>query len=154
MSDEIKTNNSSATITNQITQDVLNGSPFVADDDTFDISVRFYRDKKKFVVEGGDENFKADTSGIKTLSLTIKYPSQGDTSLIAAQARLMNEKIKPENISVSDFLQVEVIRFLTLVRKWNCDKPLNNENLMNLSPKIMKVILEKIRVEVGIDGII
>jgi len=154
MSDGIKTNNSSATITNQIASPVLNDGPFVADDDTFDISVRFYRDNKKFVVEGIDEDFKKDASNIKELTLTMKYPSQGDTSLITAQARQMNEKIKVENLNVSDFLQVEVIRFLTQVRKWNRPEPLDNENLMNLSPKIIRVILEKIRIEIGIDGII
>ena len=46
------------------------------------------------------------------------------------------------------------------VRDWdlysvrNLSKKINNENIMLLSPKIIKVLISKLRDEIGLDGII
>ena len=129
-------------------------SPFVTDDDLFMVSARFFKENKKFIVEGVDDGFDALKGCVQVLTLTVKYPSQGDASLINGQVRRMNDNIKSEDINVTDYMQIELIRLLTLVRKWDIKEDLNNENILKLSPKVIKVLLEKIRTEIGFDGII
>jgi len=59
-----------------------------------------------------------------------------------------------EELDIRDFLQLEFIRCLVLMREWDLKDPLNNSNIMKLHPKIVKAICQKIREEIDMDGII
>jgi hypothetical protein len=89
--------------------------------------------------------------------LTLKYPNQGDTTTIANT--LGNGTFKNQNRSVDgglgamDFMLLELARFTCLLRKWSINKPITNENVLNLNPKIFKAILNKVREHLGTDGI-
>jgi len=126
---------------------------FVTELNTFNVSVKYYTVNGKLFVEGVDEEFDKDAL-CGSLSVTFKYPSQGDMSKIAVN--LSNVKSisgNLENIDIRDFLNIEFARLLCLIRKWDSKKTLSNENILSLHPKIVKGILSKMREEIGMDGI-
>lgn len=127
---------------------------FVSDDDLFNVSVKYYRDYKKLKIED-EEDFNPTHEDIQELTCTLKYPSQGDTSLIAAQSSQVKKSGggATEELSLRDFIQLEFIRFAVLVREWNLDETLNNNNIMKLHPKVVKAVLNKVREEIDMDGI-
>jgi len=126
---------------------------FVGDGDVFDISIKYYKDGKKLKVED-EEDFNASEDGVQELVCTLKYPSQGDSSLIASQsAQVRRTAGVTEELSLRDFIQLEFIRFAVLVRKWNLDETLDNNTIMKLHPKVVKSALGKVREEIEMDGI-
>ena len=135
---------------------IRDNSPFVSEDDVFEVKVRYYKNGRRVFVEEVDEDFKEFDPNIQTISIVIKYPSQGDTIDINAQSKRYATESSTNNQinAVSDYLQMEVVRFLHLARKWDIEKDLNNGNVLSLNPKIVKGILAKIRNEIGTDGII
>lgn len=120
---------------------------FITEDDKFNVSVSFYKKDKKLIVETIDDDFSLDHKSIK-IDLTFKYPSQGDVSTI----NHISMQSKVENMDVRDFARLELSRMLCLVRGWNIPKPCNNENVIALSPTIVKAILNKIREVIGTEG--
>ena len=153
---EVKKEADVASVATEVKTVVVDDSPFVTDNDTFDVRVRYYKVNKKIMAEEVDEDFDKDNKGIKTLSLTIKYPSQGDAFLINSQSKQSN--VESKNLSqinaIADYLQTEVIRLLNLVRKWDAKETLSNESVLSLHPKVVKAILGKVRDEIGTDGIV
>jgi len=128
---------------------------FVREEDTFDIEVEYYFDGKKVMVKGIDLLFEEAKEGVQKLGCKIKYPSQGDSSLISAQASQMRSSTKSsDELDLRDFIQLEFIRLMVLIRGWDLDEELNNANIMKLHPKIVKSIVEKIREEIDMDSII
>lgn len=126
----------------------LKDSPFVTDDDTFDIKVEYYKDKK-IIVEGSDDfdNTKEKSS----IVFTIRYPSQADCDAIIQKSRMIVDFSK--ELDVQSLLRTESIRFMTLIKSWDVDKELNNENIMSLHPDIIRRALIKIREEISVQGL-
>ena len=83
--------------------------------------------------------------------LTFKQPNQGDVTNIIGMVYSGGSKLQPND--VVDFTRLELARFMCLIRKWSSDKPIDNENILALNPKIVKAILNKIRESIGADGI-
>jgi hypothetical protein len=119
------------------------------------VSVRYYVEGKKIFVEDSDELFDTTRADIQELVCSIKYPSQGDVSLIMAQANQVKNRLGSvtNELDLRDFIQLEFIRLMVLVRKWNLKEKLNNENVLMLHPKIVKALVAKVRNEIEMDGI-
>jgi len=126
--------------------------PFVTESDVFEVLVRYYRENHSFYIEGVDDDFKEEVEDVQEIICTLKYPNQGDITLINAQAS--NFSVEAENFDLRDLAHLEFIRFLVLVRKWNLDETLNNAAVIQLHPKIIKTICMKIREEIGLEAII
>jgi len=127
-------------------------SPFVTEDDLFNITVQYYRDGKKMVVQNVDDDFNK-TKDCASIELKIKYPSQGDCDIISEQGKV-NSDITLDQLNIREFMKLEFVRFLCLVRKWSLDLELNNTNIMTLHPSIIRAILYDVREELGMDGIL
>jgi hypothetical protein len=125
---------------------------FVTEKDIFDIFVEYYKKDGNLYVEGVDENFDK-TFKTKKLSMTFKYPNQGDIGLINIQAHNTKSSMGGD-MSVRDFLALEFHRFNVLIRKWSLNKEINNSNVLSVHPKIIKSFLSQIREKIGMDGII
>lgn len=125
---------------------------FITEKDVFDISVEYYKKDENLYVEGIDENFDKN-SKTKKLSITFKYPNQGDIGLINIQSHNTKSSMDGD-MSVRDFLALEFHRFNVLIRKWSLNKEINNSNVLSVHPKIIKSFLSKIREKIGMDGII
>lgn len=124
---------------------------FVTEKDIFDVSVAYYKENGKLFAEIVDSDFDMDKKTNSAI-LTFKYPSQGDTTVIANH--VFSKGIKTgENLDILEFNRLELARMACLLRKWNVDKPITNENVMNLHPKIVKAILAKIRDVISTEGI-
>lgn len=135
-----------------VEQDKNRMLPFVTEEDVFEVSVKYYFKDKECFVENITDGFDATNKDITDLTCTLKYPSQGDITLISS--RITAFKLNQEEIDLKDFYNVEFIRFLVLVRKWNVDATLNNENALRLHPRIVKALLLKIRDVIHLDAII
>jgi len=127
-------------------------SPFVTEDDLFNVTVQYYRDGKKMVVQNVDDDFNK-TKDCAFIELKIKYPSQGDCDIIAEQGKV-NSDIVLDQLNIREFMKLEFVRFLCLVRKWSLDLELNNTNIMTLHPSIIRAILYDVREELAMDGIL
>ena len=125
---------------------------FVTEEDVFDVTVSFYKDDKKLLVESIDEEFSKEHEA-NQITFSVKLPSQGDVSAIFTMARNNSSGMRSED-DVLGFTHLEFARFMCLVRKWSVKKELNNGNLLSLNPKIIKAILIKVREQLGIDGIL
>jgi len=124
-------------------------SPFVTDEDVFDIAIEYYKEDKKIMAEGSD---KFDDKKAKSrIVFTMRYPSQADCESIMQQSRTMVDFSK--DMDVQSLLRMESVRFLTLIKSWSVDKELNNENIMALHPDIIRHALVKIREEIGVHGL-
>ena len=125
-------------------------SPFITGEDTFDVSVNYYRDGNKVIVEGNEIfDIKRQSSAI---GFTIRYPSQADCEIIMKSCKdIYIENV--DNLDIRKFMKVELVRFLTLVKKWDVDEVMSNETIMRLHPDIIRVSLIKIRDEIGTNGI-
>jgi len=126
--------------------------PFITEQDIFDISIKYYIDGKKYSVELVDDTFDKNHKDMQELVCKLKYPSQGDISMI--NSKITGMKLDYEGLDIRDFAQIEFIRFLVLVRKWNLEAALNNENVMKLHPNIVKAVILKVREEIGLEAII
>ena len=126
---------------------------FITENSTFDISVIFQKDENKILVENVDASFdEKNIVDSKSINITFKYPSQGDITEIANSP--IRSSVKGlETLSVSDFTLLETARMLCLIRKWSIKKPINNQSIMELNPKIVKAIIYKIREKIGNEGI-
>ena len=123
---------------------------FVTEDDTFEVTVKYYKEEGKILVEGIDETFDSKKSS-KDIAFTLKYPSQSDCLKIASSFPKINADV--EKVDIREFMAMELSRFFNLVRKWSINKKLSNEAIMDLNPKIIKGVLALIRNKIGMDGI-
>ena len=128
-------------------------SVFVTEDDKFDVTVEFYKDNGKTIVRGVDDSFDIARK-CESFTVTVKYPSQGDVELIYSASGKSVDPTNPQEISVPDFLRLELSRLLILIRKWSAGTELTSEKIYQLNPKIVKAIILKIRTEIGMEGII
>ena len=128
-------------------------SVFITEDDIFDVTVEFYKDKGKTFVKDIDSDFDI-TKPTEKLNVTLKYPSQGDVDTIYSMAGRQVTATNPADISLPDFLRLELARLAILVRKWSAGVDITPEKIYQLNPKIVKGIIIKVRNEIGLEGII
>jgi len=126
---------------------------FVSEKDIFNVSIEYYKDEKNnIIVEGVDEGFDI-TRTAKKISMTLKYPSQGDVSTIS-NSNVRNGIKSIDNMTVNQFILLEIARFVTLLRSWSLSQKVSYDTIMSINPKIIKGVLNKVREEIGTEGII
>lgn len=132
---------------------LLDFSPFVTEDDRFDIFVACYKDERGvLLVDRVDEDFKEDDPRVRKIKFVFKNPNQGDCNVVTTQAKMvMNEDEKP---NIADLTNLEWARLMVLIRSWSLVEELNNANLIKLSPKVIRSVVFAIRDEIGLEGII
>ena len=132
-------------------QVVNNSSPFITAEDVFNISIDYYREGVKVIVEGNDKY--DDKKEKSSIGFMVRYPSQADVETIMQGCKDILVDVD-ENMDLRKFIKIELFRFLTLVKAWSVEQPISNENIMNLHPDIIKAVLAKVRSELGTNGII
>ena len=125
-----------------------NESIFITESDTFDIKVKWYKVDKTLFIEDSDSEFDEKFEDMNEFTATFKCPSQGDYEIIVAASNYKS----PEEMKVSDVLQMELTRVVTLVRKWTLPQPL--ERMVQLDPYIIQSIMTKVRDVLGMKGIL
>jgi len=135
----------------QVTEQNEESILFITEKDTFDVIIKYYKDKDSVMVEGIDDDFVV-SKGDKSFTMTLKYPSQADVSRIAQEG--IKLKITSEEMDLRDIMGLEFSRILCLMRKWSLKEKLNIETIMKLHPKIVKAVLLQVRIKLGMDGII
>jgi hypothetical protein len=125
-------------------------SIFITEKNTFDVEVSFYKEGDRIIVDG-DENF--DESKVKgKFAVTLKYPSQGDYTLI--QTIAASKKSAGDDFTISDLMALQFARLNILIRKWTLAKPCTQEAISNLDIQISKAVLNKISEKIGMDGML
>lgn len=127
-------------------------SIFITEDDVFNCNIKYYKENRKFIVEGADDNFESIKAD-KDLNLTFKYPSQGDMELIDATAGI-NSSAVSNDFRIKEVMRLELARVLVLIRGWSSKKKISNDAVLSLNPKIIKGITSKLREIIEMDGII
>lgn len=150
---EIKIENNKESDITKFTEKAVDGESvlFITENSLFQISVKYNDDKGKISVERIDDDF-AVVDKTKEITVTLKYPSQGDCDRIMSSGKTMGANNK--EMDIRDVVQMEFLRLLVLVRKWNLKSALNNENIMKLQPKIVKSMIVAVRDIIGLDGIL
>lgn len=144
--DVVKSNNS---VGNTIKQDD-NSDIFITEDNTLELTVKYNQKGNGLSVEKIDDDF-VESSETKKITVTVKYPSQGDYDVIAgAFNRRPNES---KDLEVKDILRMEFCRLMVLIRKWSLPRSCTPDNLMQLHPRIIKAIIIELREKMGMDGI-
>jgi len=133
-------------------EEQLGFSPFVKEDDRFDIKVCCYNDDELgLLVKGVDTEFDEEKEDTQEIKFTFKHVSQGDFNVISAQSgSFINDDDAPEHVNLN---KLEFARFLVLVREWSLPEKLSNENIVDLNPKITKSVIYQLREEISLDGI-
>lgn len=126
----------------------VNDAIFITENDTFDVTVRWQKFGNKIYVEEGDSEFDKDNGNINEFVVTFKYPSQGDYEIIMSSGAYRNQ----EDIKLTDIIQLELARMVTLVRKWSLKQ--NLSKMVDLDPNIIKAILTGVRNEIGMKAIL
>ena len=109
---------------------------FVTENDTFTVSLKYYKKDGKLFVESIDEKFDDKEMIHEILDVTLKHPDQSDCYNISAVSPRLNSDIN--GVDVREFIKVEISRFVLLARGWNVNKELNSSSIMQLNPKIIK----------------
>ena len=139
-----------AEVVNNVVSSVT--SVFVTEDDVFDITLSFYKENGKMYVSGVDDDFDVSKAKDEFLA-TFKYPSQGDSELIMNMSRQASNG-NASDLTVPDFMKMEVARMMVLIRKWSAGTDLTSEKIYQLHPKIVKGLVAALRQEMGTEGII
>ena len=126
----------------------MNDGLFITEDDTFDINIKWYKNNDVLFTDESDEGFDDNHDPINEFTVTFKYPSQGDYELIINSVVYKS----PDEMSIADVLQMELVRLVTLVRGWSLDDDL--KRMIELDPFMVKAILKKIRDKIGMKGIL
>lgn len=150
---EDKSNVSSSVIESEVIVEKNNDDClFITENSRFDIIIRYNDEDGKLSVADVDEFFVANEK-TKSITITLKYPSQGDYDTISNSFSkgIMNMN---KEFDLKDFINLEIMRFLTLVRKWSLGKTLSNDAIMQLHPKIVKAALINIRNNIQMEGIL
>jgi hypothetical protein len=116
---------------------------FITEENTFDVVVKYHKDGNKLLVEKIDDNYNEENSS--SITVTFKYPSQGDVTAIASHPLRDSVKGLDNTLDITGFYLLESARMLCLIRKWSIDKPIDHKSIMELNPKIVKAIISGIR---------
>jgi hypothetical protein len=126
-----------------------NSDIFVSENDTFDISLKYYKkDGQVYTNSGADADYSA-LEPSKEIILTLKYPDYSDYAMISSSIN----KQDVEKLDIRDLLSMELMRIIVLMRKWSVNKELNRDNIMSLNSKIVRGLIVKVREKIGIEGI-
>ena len=121
---------------------------FITEADVFDVNIKWYRNGDKLLVEDIDEDFDNAAKEVSTFTVTFKYPSQGDYEIIMNSIAFK----APDEMKVSDIVQMELTRLVTLVRKWDLKQDITR--MVELDPNIVKAMLKKVRDVISMKGIL
>lgn len=122
---------------------------FVDESNTFDVSIRIYRDKDgRILVEDVDAMFDENNSNIKEFNVTFKMPSYADQEAITSTFK----DLDLTKLTVSQFVQLEENRVFQLIRSW--DLPSSVNNISKVNPKIIKALCSKVREKIEYSGIL
>jgi hypothetical protein len=114
-----------------------NSDIFVTEDNTFDVEIKYYVTDSLPHIEGFSDEFD-DEIETKDFTVTFKFPSQRDSEIIMATKSIENA----ETATYLDFIEIENVRMMTLIRGWSLDRPL--KDLSTVHPDIIKAIKAKI----------
>lgn len=118
---------------------------FINDEDTFECSLKFKKETHKYFLEGSDEYVQSKMP-VSMISFTCKYPSVKEFQSILAASK------SGGNFSPQDITLMELTRLYALIKKWNLPKNLNE--IVNISPVLIKGMLNKVQEKIGLEGII
>ena len=138
---------------NEVKKDVIS-DVFISEDDVFNITILYYKKDYSFYVKNIDEDFDDKTKDIKSINLTLKYPSQGDYLTVESIRSRTTQNENENAINVNDILRMEYNRLLVLIRKWSLSEKVEEAQILKLHPKIVKAIFFEIREKIGLDGIV
>ena len=128
-----------------------NNDAFVSENDVFTITINYYNDPDKgLIVETVDDEFDEKKEGIKSFTMTFKYPSQGDYETIMARTNYKSM----ENMSLTEMIILETTRAIVLMKKWSLKRKLTVGEITAADPKIIKEIINKVRIKIGTKGLI
>ena len=77
----------------------------------------------------------------------FKYPSQKDAEYIMATKPIQNI----EDAQILDFIELENVRIVTLMRGWSMSRPLTD--LAEIHPMIVKAMRAKVSEQIGGNGL-
>ena len=138
----------SIAITEPVVKDI-NDDLFITENDTFTITVRWHKDSTgKLKVEKVSDDFDAANKDINSFTVTFKYPSQGDYEGLMST----NFYKSPDQMKLSDIVQVEIGRMVNLIRKWSLKQDMSK--MIDLDPDIIKAMVALVREEIGLKGIL
>jgi hypothetical protein len=121
---------------------------FITEDDTFDVKVRWYKIGSDVFVENSESTFDTSFNNINEFTVTFKYPSQGDYEMIMNSPSYRS----PDEMKITDIIQMELTRVVTLVRGWSLKA--NLSRMVELDPMIVKCLLQSLRDKIGMKGIL
>jgi hypothetical protein len=121
---------------------------FITEDDTFDVKVRWYKIGSDVFVENSESTFDTSFNNISEFTVTFKYPSQGDYEMIMNSPSYRS----PDEMKITDIIQMELTRVVTLVRGWSLKA--NLSRMVELDPMIVKCLLQSLRDKIGMKGIL
>lgn len=125
---------------------------FVSEDATFDVTVKYTSVNGKIFVEGVDEKFP--DIGVKSFTVTFKYPNHGDCGIINTMARAKGINGSVVEGTMRDYQELEAIRMSVLIRSWSLKKDLTDTNVLSLDPKIIHGMLNGVRDRIGVTGLL
>jgi len=124
-----------------------NDGIFITEDDTFTIDVTYYLDDNSPIVKEFDEDFDSKDKEVHSFEMTFKHPSQKDAEYIMATRPIDSV----EDAKIVDFIELENVRIVTLMRGWSMSRPLTD--LASIHPEIVKAIRFKVSEKIGSTGL-
>jgi len=124
-----------------------NDDIFITEKDRFTIEIVYYIENKMPIIEGIDENYESDGKNICSFEMYFKYPSQRDAEYIMSTKQIKSF----EDANLIDFIELENVRLVTLMRGWSISRPL--EDLASIHPEIVKAIRLKVSNKIGSVGL-
>lgn len=151
MADKVEEANAVSTVVeSNVASDTLsdNEDIFVTENDTFTVTIRYYKVGSKIKVEKVADDFDDKHTEIKSFTMTFKYPSHGDYEGIMNSSTYKS----PDQMKVSDVIQMELSRMVTLFRSWSLNQDITR--MIEMDPDILKAACSLIRDEIGLKGIL
>jgi len=130
------------------TKEDPNEGIFITEKDTFDVTIKWYKINDDLFIDDSDTEFDADNGNINKFTVTFKFPSQGDHESILNSTSYRS----PDEMKISDIIQMELTRLVVLVRKWSLQQDISR--MVEMDPMIIKSMLKKIRDKIGMKGIL
>ena len=109
-----------------------NDDIFITEKDRFTLTIEYYLDDKEPIIEGYNDSFNKTGKDIHSFDMYFKYPSQRDTEYIMSTKPIQSI----EDAEVLDFIELENVRIMKLMRGWSMTRPL--EDLAEIHPKSLE----------------
>jgi hypothetical protein len=124
-----------------------NDDIFITEKDRFTLTIEYYLENKDPIIEGFNDSYSKEGKEVHSFDMYFKYPSQRDTEYIMS--------VKPiqsiEDAEVLDFIELENVRIMKLMRGWSMSRPL--EDLAEIHPNIVKALRRKMSETIGGNGL-